>query len=295
MTLESGGIQAGNSIGELLRAIIVFASRYRYSKDDEEIYKEFMEIANELIPHAVKAASSSEGSKDGKSILADPECFEAILRFYDGICCWEEGSATPVLHIGWARHMVTTCSKFDGKVRACVDFGEGNDGGADGASSDKAHAQERVVNNNYCAPERKAAAALRPRANGNSTGEAEKQLEASVCDSNAKRSSLETILSQQRGGQRRESLSIHTPASAASESEAASQISPASSTFSNGSSSSSSVLSSNNCDIADPSEISAVAVDEPSSSPGKMEVKKYDPVVLPLGRSLLKELSATRE
>ena len=29
--------------------------RYNYSKDDEEIYKEFMEINNELIPHILKA------------------------------------------------------------------------------------------------------------------------------------------------------------------------------------------------------------------------------------------------
>ena len=29
--------------------------RYKYSKDDEEIYKEFMEINNELIPHILKA------------------------------------------------------------------------------------------------------------------------------------------------------------------------------------------------------------------------------------------------
>ena len=28
--------------------------RYKYSKDDEEIYKEFMEINNELIPHILK-------------------------------------------------------------------------------------------------------------------------------------------------------------------------------------------------------------------------------------------------
>ena len=28
--------------------------RYKYSKDDEEIYKEFMEINNELIPHMFK-------------------------------------------------------------------------------------------------------------------------------------------------------------------------------------------------------------------------------------------------
>ena len=66
--------------------------RYSYSKDDEEIYKEFMEIANELIPHVLKS--------DDPRVQSDPQCFANVLRFYDGICCWEEGSATPIMHIG---------------------------------------------------------------------------------------------------------------------------------------------------------------------------------------------------
>lgn len=94
--------------------------RYRYSKDDEEIYKEFMEIANELIPHLVKSASLN--AKTYNQVLKDPECFSYLLKFYDGICCWEEGSATPVLHIGWAKAMVSSCSKFEGQVRKKVEI-----------------------------------------------------------------------------------------------------------------------------------------------------------------------------
>jgi len=94
---------------------MILYCRYRYSKDDEEIYKEFLEIANELIPHLVKSASSA--NEEEENLLKDPSCFSAILRFYDGLCCWEEGSATPVLHIGWAKHMVATCAKFDARVR----------------------------------------------------------------------------------------------------------------------------------------------------------------------------------
>ncbi len=96
------------------------AFSYKYSKDDEEIYKEFMEIANELIPHTVKTASLSPQTY--REILQDPECFSYVLRFYDGICSWEEDSQTPVLHIGWAKPMVSTCSKFDAEVRARVDI-----------------------------------------------------------------------------------------------------------------------------------------------------------------------------
>lgn len=56
------------------------------------------------------------------TILKKPECFANLLRFYDGICQWEEGSATPVLHIGWAKPLVNTISKFDADVRAQVDI-----------------------------------------------------------------------------------------------------------------------------------------------------------------------------
>lgn len=90
--------------------------QYNYSRDDEEIYKEFMEIANELIPHAMKVASSSNNG----TLLRDPDCFAHLLRFYDGLCGWEEGSQTPVLHIGWAKPLVNTISKFDAEVRSQV-------------------------------------------------------------------------------------------------------------------------------------------------------------------------------
>lgn len=51
---------------------------YNYSRDDEEIYKEFAEIANELIPQVMKAESSGHSAR---SILKDPECFASLLRY----------------------------------------------------------------------------------------------------------------------------------------------------------------------------------------------------------------------
>ncbi|KYN04868.1 Menin [Cyphomyrmex costatus] len=85
--------------------------KYDYSRDDGEIYKELLEIANELIPHAVRV---------DERLLRQPRCFAYLLRFYDGICQWEEGANTPVLHIGWARPLVNTISKFDASIRAQV-------------------------------------------------------------------------------------------------------------------------------------------------------------------------------
>nr|XP_049466092.1 menin isoform X2 [Anopheles coluzzii] len=90
---------------------------YNYSRDDEEIYKEFLDIANELIPQVMKLESSGHSAK---SILRDASCFANLLRFYDGICKWEEGSQTPILHIGWAKPLVATIAKFDHDIRSQV-------------------------------------------------------------------------------------------------------------------------------------------------------------------------------
>ncbi|XP_055521704.1 menin [Leucoraja erinacea] len=105
---------------------------YNYCREDEEIYKEFFDIANDIIPNIIKemasAIEASEEHGDGETegqhgcplsntALQDPESFAQLLRFYDGICKWEEGSSTPVLHVGWATFLVQSISKFDGQVR----------------------------------------------------------------------------------------------------------------------------------------------------------------------------------
>ena len=155
-----------------MATIFFYYNRYKYSKDDEEIYKEFMEIANELIPHTVKTASLNP--KAHAEVLRDPECFSYILRFYDGICSWEEDSQTPVLHIGWAKPMFSTCAKFDADIRSRVqipkeegDEDEDDDdneqetsGGEEGISAststtptksvpESCGQQQKLLNNNY--------------------------------------------------------------------------------------------------------------------------------------------------
>ncbi|XP_068140252.1 menin [Drosophila tropicalis] len=91
---------------------------YTYQcRDDEEIYKELLDIANELIPYVMKSESSGHSAR---SILRDAEVFANLLRFYDGICQWEEDSLTPILHIGWAKPLVNNITKFDYDVRSQV-------------------------------------------------------------------------------------------------------------------------------------------------------------------------------
>ncbi|XP_054457297.1 menin [Anoplopoma fimbria] len=111
---------------------------YNYFREDEEIYKEFFDIANDVIPNLLKEAAAAaespgEGGEGGEgadkehpkqaaalSALQDPECFAHLLCFYDGICKWEEGSPTPVLHVGWATYLVQSLSRFDAQVRQKV-------------------------------------------------------------------------------------------------------------------------------------------------------------------------------
>ncbi|XP_049601400.1 menin [Syngnathus scovelli] len=110
---------------------------FNYFREDEEIYKEFFDIANDVIPTLLKetaaaAESPSDGADAGEaeqpkqqqaaafSALQDPECFAHLLCFYDGICKWEEGSPTPVLHVGWATYLVQSLSRFDAQVRQKV-------------------------------------------------------------------------------------------------------------------------------------------------------------------------------
>lgn len=79
------------------------------------------------------------------TILKKPECFANLLRFYDGICQWEEGSATPVLHIGWAKPLVNTISKFDADVRAQVNIM------CESAQQKLSSPNGNCLNNNYMA------------------------------------------------------------------------------------------------------------------------------------------------
>lgn len=65
----------------------------------------------------MKTESSGHSAR---SILRDSEAFANLLRFYDGICQWEEDSLTPILHIGWAKPLVNNITKFDYDIRSQV-------------------------------------------------------------------------------------------------------------------------------------------------------------------------------
>ncbi|KAM9301804.1 menin [Gastrophryne carolinensis] len=89
---------------------------YNYCREDEEIYKDLFDIANDLLPNLLKEETSNQNG----SALQDPSCFANLLRFYDGICKWEEDSPTPVLHVGWATFLVQSLGRFDAQVRQQV-------------------------------------------------------------------------------------------------------------------------------------------------------------------------------
>uniref|UniRef100_A0A2K5EL45 Menin n=1 Tax=Aotus nancymaae TaxID=37293 RepID=A0A2K5EL45_AOTNA len=105
---------------------------YNYCREDEEIHKEFFEVASDVIPSLLKEAASlleagverpgeqSQSTESQDSALQDPECFAHLLRFYDRICKWVEGSPTPVLHVGWVTFLVQSLGRFEGQVRQKV-------------------------------------------------------------------------------------------------------------------------------------------------------------------------------
>ncbi|XP_077998443.1 menin-like [Glandiceps talaboti] len=121
-------------------------SRYNYSREDEEIYKEFLEIAHELIPNMLKTATLTKTNEH--SILCDPHCFAYLLQFYDGICQWEEGSSTPVLHIGWAKHFIACIAKFSPSIRELLDIKTDEDGNDDEKDKDVSKTEEKENNAN---------------------------------------------------------------------------------------------------------------------------------------------------
>lgn len=91
-----------------------------------------MQIANDLIPSIMKAGSTGLCS-NAVSFTKSSESFANFLKFYDGICKWEEESQTPVLHITWAKNFISSVTKFPAKVRGqvVVEDPEGDNGTAD--------------------------------------------------------------------------------------------------------------------------------------------------------------------
>lgn len=107
------------------------AGKYNYSKEDEEIFKELYEIANDFIPNILKTSASSEVSGESSAanktpnLAEDPSFFAFVLQFYDGVCMWEEGGHTPVLHADWAKKLVQSVSRFSPNCRSALSPAQG--------------------------------------------------------------------------------------------------------------------------------------------------------------------------
>eukprot|EP00088_Acartia_fossae_P027882 TRINITY_DN28635_c0_g1_i12.p1 TRINITY_DN28635_c0_g1~~TRINITY_DN28635_c0_g1_i12.p1 ORF type:complete len:549 (-),score=101.95 TRINITY_DN28635_c0_g1_i12:665-2311(-) len=86
---------------------------YTYKKEDDEIYKEFLDISSEVIPNIIKSH---------ESLVTDPRIFADLVRFCDGLCSWEEEGATPVLHVGWTKAIIKNITAFPFPVRNKVKF-----------------------------------------------------------------------------------------------------------------------------------------------------------------------------
>ena len=119
----------------MLRQFFYF--RYRYGRDDEELYKRLKEIATEKLPHIVKqnVIEVADGSLKDPGVLQDAECYALLLKFMDGLCMWEEGSSTPVLHEGWVGQLLFVMNRFEPCARTKVSVIKLDDGMHDGNDS----------------------------------------------------------------------------------------------------------------------------------------------------------------
>ena len=106
------------SLANWARAATVIG-QYNYDKEEEEIYREFFDIATVHIPSVVKRSLTPDSSQ-----LVCDDIFSLcyIAQFLDGICCWEEGSSTPVLHITWAERFLPVFSAFPYDVRKRITY-----------------------------------------------------------------------------------------------------------------------------------------------------------------------------
>ena len=102
----------------------------------------------------VSAGGCEPSGMSTKPLLQDPECFAHLLRFYDGLCGWEEGSSTPVLHIGWAKPLVATIAKFPHYIRAKVDIKAENNEESDEQTDDKHENESLSRSSRHPTPEK---------------------------------------------------------------------------------------------------------------------------------------------
>ncbi|OXA55649.1 menin [Folsomia candida] len=96
--------------------------KFRRSKNDEEIYREFFEISTDALVTVMKSCSTGF---QANSIVRDPMCFAHLLRIFDGICSWEERSKSSIVHITWAKAWVQAIGRFDYTIRRLVSTSDG--------------------------------------------------------------------------------------------------------------------------------------------------------------------------
>ena len=127
---------------------LCFTFRYTHSREDEELYKDLNEVANTFLPEIMKNYRNEVFSCTNQ----DPEkgFFDSlwnlvnIIRFYDGVCLWEEGSTAVAIHSEWAKNFSKILSLFPQDIRAscrvmCTEAIEqsGNEGAENFLSSKK--------------------------------------------------------------------------------------------------------------------------------------------------------------
>lgn len=93
-----------------------FSRYYNYNREEEELYKEIIDIANNFIPTAMRSISDAGSS----SFFQNTDNLTNLLLFYDGICEWEQNGTTPVFHSGWAKAFTQSLNYFPVGTRVSI-------------------------------------------------------------------------------------------------------------------------------------------------------------------------------
>lgn len=121
---------------------------YNFNKENEAIHKQFADIAHSKLPYIAKHPHPllfSSNQMCREDFLSDQENYENVLKFYDGLCKWEEQGSTQILHTIWASKFLAVITKFSSSLRANIKVEKGSDEETSSESAESSDDDEEVA------------------------------------------------------------------------------------------------------------------------------------------------------
>ncbi|RWS26757.1 menin-like protein [Leptotrombidium deliense] len=100
-------------------------AKYNCSRDDEEIFKYFVEASTNFITDIfdeMKEKISKSSDNCFYNLRDDARCLAELLAYYDGLCEWEEAAPNNVIDTRFAKSFTDCLSAFPETTRQSVDI-----------------------------------------------------------------------------------------------------------------------------------------------------------------------------